>query len=104
MKQQSPVTDKIEHNTESMNASGSVKSVRGSVVDVVFQGQLPQINQMLMVGHKQHIVLEVTSYLNEKDVRCIAFHSTEGLERGAPEKEKRKKKGSNLCFNIFVSF
>ncbi len=64
-------------------ACGSVKSVRGSVVDVSFSGTLPEINQMLRTGPEQEIVLEVSAYINESDVRCIAFHSTEGLERGA---------------------
>ncbi|WP_305909491.1 F0F1 ATP synthase subunit beta [Methylomarinum sp. Ch1-1] len=63
---------------------GRVKSVRGSVVDVTFTGRLPGINQMLRVESGQEIVLEVAAYLNETDVRCIAFHTTEGLERGAP--------------------
>ncbi len=79
----SPVTEMMEHDTQSSTVNGCVKSIRGSVVDVIFQGQLPQINQMLLTGDAQQIVLEVTSYLNETEVRCIAFHSTEGLERGA---------------------
>ncbi len=72
------------HDVEPITNTGSVKSVRGSVVDVCFQGLLPQINQMLLAGKEQNIVLEVASYLNETDVRCIAFHSTEGLARSAP--------------------
>ncbi|MCK5191957.1 MAG: F0F1 ATP synthase subunit beta [Methylococcales bacterium] len=72
-----------ERDDDQKTDSGSVKSVRGSVVDVCFHGQLPQINQMLMAGREQNIVLEVVSYLNETDVRCIAFHTTEGLARGA---------------------
>ncbi len=71
-----------ERNDEHMTVNGYVKSVRGSVVDVYFHGQLPQINQILMAGREQSIVLEVASYLDISDVRCIAFHSTEGLERG----------------------
>lgn len=73
-----------EYDVEPITNTGSVKSVRGSVVDVCFQGSLPQINQMLLAGNEKRIVLEVASYLNETDVRCIAFHSTEGLERSAP--------------------
>ncbi|MCK4842217.1 MAG: F0F1 ATP synthase subunit beta [Methylococcales bacterium] len=71
-----------EYDDDQVTVSGSVKSVRGSVVDVCFHDQLPQINQMLLAGKEQSIVLEVASYLNETDVRCIAFHTTEGLARG----------------------
>ena len=77
------MNDMTEHDFDPITDNGSVKSVRGSVVDVSFQGQLPQINQMLLAGTEQNIVLEVAGYLNETDVRCIAFHTTEGLERGA---------------------
>ena len=78
------MNDKTERDVDPKTVTGSVKSVRSSVVDVSFQGQLPQINQMLLAGREQNIVLEVADYLNETDVRCIAFHTTEGLERGAP--------------------
>ncbi len=79
-----PMNDIIERDVNTETVTGSVKSIRGSVVDVSFQGHTPQINQMLLAGKEQNIVLEVASYLNETEVRCIAFHTTEGLERGAP--------------------
>lgn len=64
--------------------SGRVKAIKGSIVDVSFSGTLPGINRMLLTGTEQHIVLEVAAHLSGTDTRCIAFHSTEGLERGAP--------------------
>ncbi|MFU8787718.1 MAG: F0F1 ATP synthase subunit beta [Methylobacter sp.] len=64
--------------------SGRVKAIKGSIVDVSFSGTLPGINRMLLTGTEQHIVLEVAAHLSDTDTRCIAFHSTEGLERGAP--------------------
>ena len=78
------MNDITAQNVNTKVTTGHVKSVRGSIVDVVFQGQLPQINQMLLAGQEPQIVLEVASYLNETDVRCIAFHTTQGLERNAP--------------------
>ena len=39
---------------------------------------------MLLAGSEKSIVLEVASHLTDTDVRCVAFHSTGGLERGAP--------------------
>ena len=79
-----PINNINEHDVDTITNTGSVKSVRGSVVDVCFQGPLPRINQMLMAGSEKQITLEVASYLNKTDVRCIAFNSTEGLERSAP--------------------
>lgn len=78
------MNDIAEHSVNTMAMTGRVKSIRGSIVDVVFHGQLPQINQMLLAGQQKSIILEVASYLNETDVRCIAFHTTQGLERNAP--------------------
>ncbi len=78
------MNDITEYDVKTKTILGQVKSVRGSIVDVVFRGPLPQINQMLLAGQEQQIVLEVASYLNETDVRCIAFHTTQGLERNAP--------------------
>lgn len=78
------MNDITAQNVNTKVTTGHVKSVRGSIVDVVFQDQLPQINQMLLAGQEPQIVLEVASYLNETDVRCIAFHTTQGLERNAP--------------------
>lgn len=52
-------------------------------MDVSFPGRLPEIDQMLVAGKDRKIVLEVAGFLNETDVRCIAFHSTEGIERGS---------------------
>ncbi len=70
------MNDIIERDVDTKTVTGSVKSIRGSVVDVFFQGHLPQINQMLLAGKEQSIVLEVASYLNQTDARSIAFHST----------------------------
>ena len=73
-----------EQNRSLANASGRVKAVKGSIVDVSFLTALPRINQMLLAGSEQNIVLEVASHLSDTDTRCVAFHSTEGLERGSP--------------------
>lgn len=69
-------------NDADLHACGTVKAVKGSVVDVSCLDQLPPIKQMLLTGEQRNIVLEVADHLSEADIRCIAFHSTEGLERG----------------------
>jgi len=65
-------------------AHGSVVSVRGAVVDVVFAGGLPPINDALHVlwSAGTPLTLEVQSHLDQNTVRTVAFQSTAGLSRG----------------------
>ncbi len=62
---------------------GSVVSIAGSVVDVRFRGGLPPVNQKLVAGESDGIVLEVVTHLSDETVRCIALTPTRGLSRGA---------------------
>jgi len=65
------------------SAHGSVTQVIGAVVDVKFEGELPQILSALEVqGHEIRLVLEVAQHLGENTVRTIAMDTTEGLVRG----------------------
>jgi F-type H+-transporting ATPase subunit beta len=65
---------------------GKVVSVRGAVVDVAFDGQLPPINTALIVegGRREPLVLEVHGHVDPVTVRAIALQATAGLARGAP--------------------
>ncbi|KAL4438335.1 hypothetical protein ABPG74_009758 [Tetrahymena malaccensis] len=66
-------------------ATGQVSQVIGAVVDVQFEGELPQILNALEVQGTQHrLVLEVAQHLGDSRVRTIAMDSTEGLVRGQP--------------------
>ncbi|MDB2324623.1 F0F1 ATP synthase subunit beta [Alphaproteobacteria bacterium] len=66
------------------NAIGKVSQVIGAVVDVVFEGNLPAIQNALEVDNNgQRLVLEVAQHLGELSVRTIAMDATEGLVRGA---------------------
>src|ERR1019366_8477911 len=60
---------------------GTVASVRGSVVDIRFDGHLPSIYSLL---HAQagEIVIEVLAQLDARHVRGIALTPTQGLARG----------------------
>src|SRR5664279_6511244 len=60
---------------------GAVVSVRGSVVDIRFDGPLPPIYSLL---HAQAggIVIEVLAQLDARHVRGIALTPTQGLARG----------------------
>ena len=57
-------------------------SVRGSVVDVKFDSQLPPIYTVLRAGDQQQIVIEVLAQLDAHRVRGIALTPTQGLARG----------------------
>jgi F-type H+-transporting ATPase subunit beta len=66
------------------NAIGKISQVIGAVVDVEFDGNLPDIQNALEVDNNgQRLVLEVAQHLGESSVRTIAMDSTEGLVRGA---------------------
>ena len=62
---------------------GTVVSVRGSIVDVVFGEGLPEIFNLLKTGDDGEIRREVLSHLNARTVRGIALTPTHGLARGA---------------------
>ncbi len=62
--------------------SGLIVSVRGSVVDVKFDFDLPPIHTILHTGEKKSIIIEVLSQLDEHHVRCIALTPIQGLSRG----------------------
>lgn len=62
---------------------GSVSEVRGAVVDVQFEGDIPQIFNALHVNlDGKTLVLEVEQEIGEHQVRCVAMDSTDGLVRG----------------------
>lgn len=62
---------------------GVIKAIKGSIVDVSFPERLPTINHILHTGLNNAVTLEVNRHLSEQTVRCISFHNTQGLERGA---------------------
>jgi F-type H+-transporting ATPase subunit beta len=63
--------------------TGKVTRVTGAVVDVQFDGHLPEIlNALETDNHGQRLVLEVAQHLGESTVRTIAMDSTEGMVRG----------------------
>ena len=70
-----------DHNHSSSNA-GAVISVRGSVVDIRFEKQLPPIYSLLRAGQEGQIVIEVLAQLDAHHVRGIALTPTQGLARG----------------------
>jgi len=66
------------------NKMGSVTQITGAVVDVQFDGHLPEILSALETDNNgRRLVLEVAQHLGESTVRTIAMDATEGLVRGA---------------------
>jgi F-type H+-transporting ATPase subunit beta len=65
------------------NVIGKVTQVMGAVVDVQFDGHLPEIlNALETQNQGKRLVLEVAQHLGESTVRTIAMDATEGLVRG----------------------
>jgi F-type H+/Na+-transporting ATPase subunit beta len=61
---------------------GTIKSIRGSVIEVVFKEQLPGMNDKLVTGENQEIIMEVNAYVNDVTVKAIALTFTAGISRG----------------------
>src|SRR6056300_555205 len=65
------------------NKFGIITQVIGAVVDVKFDGQLPEINSALECDNNgNRLVLEVAQHLGEGTVRTVSMDTTEGLKRG----------------------
>ncbi|MEO7493392.1 MAG: F0F1 ATP synthase subunit beta [Massilia sp.] len=73
----------MENKAESSN-QGVIVAVRGSVVDIRFDAQLPQIHTLLRAGKEKDIAIEVLAQLDAHLVRGIAMTPTQGLARGDP--------------------
>jgi F-type H+-transporting ATPase subunit beta len=68
--------------------TGHITQVIGAVVDVKFDGNLPEIlNALETENGGNRLVLEVAQHLGENSVRCIAMDVSEGLTRGQPVRD-----------------
>ena len=64
-------------------SKGKITQIIGAVVDVKFNGELPEILSALECKNGDNrLVLEVAQRLGESSVRTIAMDATEGLKRG----------------------
>ena len=65
------------------NSVGRITQVLGAVLDVQFEGELPEILNALHVENQgRTLVLEVAQHLGESTLRCVAMDTTDGLVRG----------------------
>jgi F-type H+-transporting ATPase subunit beta len=87
--------DRSNRNDQGMTAmqtistnQGRLLQVIGPVVDVEFEGSLPEINTALRISNPAigaqpwNLTVEVAQHLGEHGVRCIAMDTTDGLVRG----------------------
>lgn len=71
-----------EKKTDEKLQYGKIISVRGSVVDVHFENNLPPVYTLLHSGKNKEISIEVLMQLDDHSVRGIALNPTQGLARG----------------------
>ncbi len=68
---------------EQAKPTGHITQVIGAVIDVQFEGHLPEIlNALETTNNGSRLVLEVAQQLGENTVRCISMDTSEGLVRG----------------------
>ena len=68
---------------------GKVLEIKGVVIDAVFTGELPEINNALRIEipgaegeEPRSLIAEVQQHLGDDRVRAVAMDSTDGLSRG----------------------
>jgi F-type H+/Na+-transporting ATPase subunit beta len=85
-----------------------VAAVRGSVVDVCFEGRLPDIYSVLHAGADGRIIIEVMTQLDDRHVRGIALTPTHGLARGTRVEDSglplRAPVGKSIISRMFDVF
>lgn len=88
--------------------NGRIVSVRGNVVDAVFDERLPGMRHVLRAGKSGDVVLEVLAHVDEHRVRCVALTPVQGLGLGSPVKDTGEtltapvgKDTLGRMFNIF---
>lgn len=66
-----------------MNKTGIIKKIIGPVVDVSFEGYVPEIyNALSVMNGDKKVILEVEQHVGGGVVRTVAMDSTDGLARG----------------------
>jgi F-type H+/Na+-transporting ATPase subunit beta len=73
---------KNQQNAKDFTNTGTVVSVRGSIVDVHFDRNLPSIYNLLLANEGK-IAVEVLAQIDAHQVRGIALTTTQGLARGS---------------------
>jgi len=63
---------------------GRLTQVVGAVLDIKFDGGLPEINEAIRIDRPngEKLIVEVAQHLGDDTVRCVAMGPTDGLVRG----------------------
>lgn len=66
------------------NTEGIIIRIAGPVIDVRFEGEVPKINEALLIdlANKSTLTLEVAFETGDGEVKTLALGSTDGLSRG----------------------
>lgn len=72
----------ISKHNNSTGTCGKIISVRGSVVSIWFENNLPPIYTLLYAGKNSEIAIEVLTQIDANQVKGIALTTTQGLARG----------------------
>ena len=76
-----------------MSKNGKIIQVIGAVVDVQFEGELPEILTALEVNNSGNkLILEVAQHLGENGVRTIAMDSTCLLYTSPSPRDRQKSR------------
>ncbi|PWN05992.1 F0F1 ATP synthase subunit beta [Rhodohalobacter mucosus] len=71
-----------ETKSNEIGAEGRVLSVRGSVIDVLFEEHVPELQTRLTILTDPPVPAEVTAHLDNRTVRVLALTPTRGMKRG----------------------
>ncbi len=77
-------SDSKKESERESKSYGVVRAVRGSIIDVEFEKDLPPIHTLLTTVDEPRISVEVLGQLSSRVVRGISLDPTQGLVRGQP--------------------
>jgi F-type H+-transporting ATPase subunit beta len=87
---------------------GIIVSVRGTVVDIRFERDLPPIYSVIHAGASKRIIIEVIEQLDLHNVRGIALTATQELARGMEAEDSGSQLlvpvGTNILSRMFNVF
>ena len=92
------------NSTATNKPVGRITQVIGPVVDVKFDGHMPEILNALETNNNgNRLVLEVAQHLGEHAVRCVAMDISDGLVRGQEVREFGEEDASVKGASVVVA-
>ena len=85
------------------NNQGTIIAMRGGVLEIEFEDNIPQIGSLLSSLRRQ-AVFEVVEKKDSRTIRAIALSSFNGVERGENVVVTNKEISVSLNKNIFLKF